>query len=33
MHFSGDYLFIFRREASVWKILEQTFTVYDPKNL
>ncbi|MEA1674785.1 YybH family protein [Nitrospirillum sp. BR 11163] len=33
MHFSGDYLFIFRREASVWKILEQIFTVYDPKKL
>jgi ketosteroid isomerase-like protein len=30
MHFRGDYLFVFRRDASGWKILEQTFTVYDP---
>lgn len=33
LHFEGDYLFVFKREAGGWKILEQTFTAYDPNKL
>lgn len=34
MHFQGDYLFVFQRQKTgEWKILEQTFTSYDPAKL
>ncbi len=33
-HLSGDYLFLFQRQKNgEWKILEQTFTVYEPAKL
>lgn len=34
MHFQGDYLLVFQRQKNgEWKILEQTFTSYDPAKL
>ena len=34
LHFQGDYLFVFHRQRNgEWKILEQTFTNYDPAKL
>jgi ketosteroid isomerase-like protein len=34
MHFQGDYLFVFQRQKNgEWKILEQTFTIYDSAKL
>lgn len=34
MHLNGDYLFLFQRQKNgEWKILEQTFTAYDPTKL
>ena len=34
MHFSGSYLFLFQRQKNgEWKILEQTWTEFNPTNL
>jgi ketosteroid isomerase-like protein len=34
LHYKGNYLFLFQRQKTgAWKILEQTWTAYDPAKL